>query len=252
MNIRWIVLSLLGVFLATVSVSGQDGKNLAYEVSEELLPPDSLIQKFQSDIALIKTAYPEIKDIHKYYDWIPGTITIWFSDTASLKYQNNQLPEFDSLNNALGIVEIIELNSLKEIQLIFSKEYNPIFLIPLYNDISGVRPSLVDSGYNFSGTNISYKNEIYTFEQGWGDCPAGCIYAHFWDFKVEGGAVTLLDSYGSPLSTSPYPTSAKSKLVSGPNITSSENKWRVTINKSHGENFKSFLINGVLYQQINR
>jgi hypothetical protein len=30
----------------------------------------------------------------------------------------------------------------------------------------------------------------------WGDCPAGCIYEHFWVFRVEGASVELLEDYG--------------------------------------------------------
>jgi hypothetical protein len=39
-----------------------------------------------------------------------------------------------------------------------------------------------------------------TFEVGWGDCPAGCIDRHRWNYSVSrDGAVTLVSESGSPV-----------------------------------------------------
>jgi hypothetical protein len=49
------------------------------------------------------------------------------------------------------------------------------------------------------GDSIQAKPPEYTIKMDWGDCPSGCIYEHFWEFKITDGTVKLLSEYGSPL-----------------------------------------------------
>lgn len=49
--------------------------------------------------------------------------------------------------------------------------------------------------------DVNPRSLEFTFSLGWGDCPAGCIYHHFWRFHVfRDGRVLLADEYGDPLS----------------------------------------------------
>ncbi len=67
-------------------------------------------------------------------------------------------------------------------------------------------------GVNFSepdgvvgdGNNIVSRIDktfiSYVFSYGWGDCPAGCISRHYWEFWVMfDGTVKFAKSYGDPL-----------------------------------------------------
>ena len=52
------------------------------------------------------------------------------------------------------------------------------------------------------GSDIAFLESeirIYEYSTGWGDCPAGCIFRHFWQVIVSGQEVYLLDEGGDPL-----------------------------------------------------
>jgi len=52
------------------------------------------------------------------------------------------------------------------------------------------------------GSTISLISEdynIYKYALGWGDCPSGCIYSHYWIIKVTDREIKLLKEHGDPL-----------------------------------------------------
>lgn len=60
------------------------------------------------------------------------------------------------------------------------------------------------NGYIGDGNNIEAAitdNSLeYDFSIGWGDCPAGCISRHYWEFVVNmAGQVQFIREYGSPM-----------------------------------------------------
>ncbi|SRR6266545_4433353 len=59
---------------------------------------------------------------------------------------------------------------------------------------------------NLIGANAWWEGEATTdgfaikITIGWGDCPAGCIYRHVWNYTVTpGGDLTLVSESGDPL-----------------------------------------------------
>jgi hypothetical protein len=52
---------------------------------------------------------------------------------------------------------------------------------------------------------------LITFRLAWSDCPAGCIESHHWRFRItDQGAVTLMESWGAPVSTQARSASGRS------------------------------------------
>lgn len=46
--------------------------------------------------------------------------------------------------------------------------------------------------------NSDYIHLIYSY--GWGDCPSGCIYRHYWEIGIQGsGIIEVIDDYGNKL-----------------------------------------------------
>jgi len=50
---------------------------------------------------------------------------------------------------------------------------------------------------------FSYTSDEITllYSVGWGDCPSGCYYRHYWEFTIdeEDCAVTFVREFGHPL-----------------------------------------------------
>ncbi|HLG35037.1 MAG TPA: hypothetical protein VI757_09170, partial [Bacteroidia bacterium] len=84
---------------------------------------------------------------------------------------------------------------------------NTYALTDMFSSIAGVYESL-PLGWFGSGDDITdsitSNNVQLTYSYGWGDCPSGCIYNHYWKFIVYPDcSVEYVGSYGEPL---PLPT----------------------------------------------
>jgi hypothetical protein len=68
--------------------------------------------------------------------------------------------------------------------------------------IEGIRNAMP---YKYEGDGddieLRFENEKYimTFSTGWGDCPAGCMNRHFWEFSLQDCQADFIRAYGDPL-----------------------------------------------------
>lgn len=164
-----------------------DAELMALELSGALLPPRTLYLQLRNDLMAIRQAYPVVKDIHHFPLW-------WLTGEVLAKITPKQIAQLNA--SELGPVTARQL--IDEWYVVqFALPYNPIALISLLQSRFGV----VESEANMmlgGGNSISFNpsSRIYTFSHGWGDCPAGCIYYHYWTFSVSStGLVTLLREY---------------------------------------------------------
>lgn len=89
---------------------------------------------------------------------------------------------------------------------IYFRTPHPAYLAPLEDTFSGfpeVRWAGPDGyGISINDIEISHSDSValVTYSHGWGDCPAGCIYRHYWDFKISpSGEVEYAGNRGEPL-----------------------------------------------------
>jgi len=80
---------------------------------------------------------------------------------------------------------------------------NTVALGNAFATIDGVNYAAPDS-FGGDGNNIEmteYGTEItLKYSVGWGDCPAGCISRHYWEFRInEDCEVEFLGNSGDPL-----------------------------------------------------
>jgi uncharacterized repeat protein (TIGR01451 family) len=180
----------------------QDAELLAMEISGALLPPLSLYNQIHDDLTAIRQAYPQMNSISHRPRWVPGRLLVGLTPEAWEQFQRGDYHAWDDLNDQYGPVDIIPFNWMPAVRLQFAERYNPEYLAPLYGAIDGVRYAEPDMTFGGS-TDILVSLPEYTFKMGWGDCPAGCIYNHYWDFIVVEGHVTLVREYGDPLPSFP-------------------------------------------------
>jgi hypothetical protein len=93
--------------------------------------------------------------------------------------------------------------NLNVAELISEKPLNIYALCNKFKPVEGVIYSepdgTVGDGNDITG-NIESGGIKFIFSFGWGDCPAGCISRHYWEFSVRSdGAVQFINSYGDPL-----------------------------------------------------
>jgi len=75
-------------------------------------------------------------------------------------------------------------------------------MIPVEKEFAALEPLEVayfNNGFIGDGNNITLTRNadsaIITFSIGSGDCPSGCIYHRYWEFRVSNGTASLIKSY---------------------------------------------------------
>lgn len=183
---------LLATFVKNGSCNAAtEASELAIEVSGELLAPEELTQKFTKELTAIRTAYPVVRNVYHTPPWKVGELLAQLSDEQleQIRMQYGEVtssPLFDDYKT-----------------LVFTRQYNPEVLAKELTSKKLVKYAEPNNVIGIS-SSVHYHNPTgeYTFIQGWGDCPSGCISNHFWEFAVsQTGKVTLLKEFGAPLAS---------------------------------------------------
>jgi len=179
-----------------VTASCTEAEVLVLELTQALSPPDSLTAHVNADLVAIRTFDPFFERIHVSPDWDPSALLIELTPEAMQEFLAGTYHGLDELNAQYGPVEMRPLTFGNWIKVTLSQCYSPPQLAILYGGAQGVVFSGPD--YNIGdGSDIGIQGlGLYTFRLAWGDCPSGCIYEHFWVFRVEGASVELLEDYG--------------------------------------------------------
>jgi len=212
---------------------------LALEISGELLPPPSLYERIHSDLIAIRNAYPETNEVHYYPSWEIGEIFADLTPEAMEQFKMGEYHGLDALNAVYGLPQITALEGSLCLQ--FSRPYNPAVLADLYSKADGVIRAYPDRIIRIGvSSDIRVALPHYTLTLGWGDCPAGCIYKHYWLFSVTDGSVTLIDEGGDQLTSgTPTPTPTATPLLN------------ILLNNNSLRNNESLMID-IIVQPINQ
>jgi len=110
-------------------------------------------------------------------------------DTLLNKYN------FDKVDTSYGYP------SFPWLTVIFSGEYNMIPIKNVFDKIPSVISTELNSLCVGDGNSITLERNgdisIITFNIGAGDCPAGCIYHKYWEFKVVNNIAEFVRTYQS-------------------------------------------------------
>ncbi|HPN37148.1 MAG TPA: hypothetical protein PL041_02010 [Melioribacteraceae bacterium] len=118
-------------------------------------------------------------------------------------YSGNQ--KFDSLTNRynLKFSNYFNFIGFNGFSYYSESQINLNALFYQLKDIKGIKNAFADNSLG-DGSNITaevfddFVELIYSF--GFGDCPSGCIYRHYWKFRVYyDGIVEYLYEWGDPL-----------------------------------------------------
>jgi hypothetical protein len=217
------IAAVFSAFLVTASVASPppygDADVLALEISDSLLAPGIVVSQISQDLDAIHTAFPGWVDgvdgIQVRPDWFPGVIVVQMTPQAWADYEGGVFEEFNALNAQYGPVTISPIALNYTLQLEFAALYHPVVLASIYAQTAGIiyagPNSLGGDGSDITSSQVGR----YLFKRGWGDCPSGCTYKHFWDFQVTNGNVTLLNEYGDPTLSGVGDTPSPAALLVG-------------------------------------
>ena len=191
------ILALLSLFggAAGAQVRCTDAEFVALDYSGELEAPADLVAMAGADLASIRAYDPYFEDIlprpEWLFTWLELKLTAWaFEDFRAGEYHGLDVP-----NGLYGPVELEEMPVVDWIRAVFPRCYNLNRLRDIYAAADGVL--IAETPYVIEGDGIAMLSPgHYLFTHGWGDCPSGCFYYHYWEFEVTGGEVVLLREWG--------------------------------------------------------
>jgi len=206
-----------------------------HEFVDSVITPDTLINKYLkllSSVYGLKTnatdsiftynkihVFPNISynslwmKIDTNYSWIKTYLK------DSLISGNNTFDSITSLYN-FKLDAYWNFTSFKAIIIKTELILNIPALVPIFQQIDGLSDII---GYCFcegDGNNIEtvYNNDTanISFSVGWGDCPAGCMNRHYWEFSVKECKAEFKGSYGDPFTLINDEKSIEMKIYPNP------------------------------------
>ena len=163
---------------------------------------NQLIGEIERVLSAIRAAYPPMNGIHVAEHDIPGVLEIYpepdFYEILKELLQDKQglfrfetgNAEFDALNAKLGVQEVIwEGDIAKSFSFYFNPRLNLRVASEAYSMVEGVQSVSILYRVGISADIEAFKRGqtwYVVFRNGWGDCPAGCIYQELFCFTVRG------------------------------------------------------------------
>lgn len=187
----------------------EDAEILALLASHKVVAPRDLYDIIHHDLEAIRSVWcdsiPQLCTVSPRPGWIVGSMGLRVDQQTFAAIQASTYTAWDSLNYYYGLKEI-RLHAAghptwQSVTLNFYPRLNPTFLLEAYTQLPGVQSAykqLLGGGGPDLTASISTDRNYYTFTHAWGDCPAGCIYQHSWNFHVEGGQVFFDGEFGHP------------------------------------------------------
>jgi hypothetical protein len=161
-----------------------EAEYLSLEISGQLRPPVPLADQIQSDLAAIRSAHPDLADIHVLPSWLPGELLVGLTPSAYSEFKAGTFHGFDSLYAELGTPQSRTHDFSQWVHLQFGQMYHGVRLSQLFQPVSGVKYSDPNGLFGDGNDIVARADRTYTLSRGFGDCPAGCIDRESFDFTV--------------------------------------------------------------------
>ena len=168
-----------------------------------------LAGEIASVLSSIRDAYPAVGDVtvrmpYAYGELILGLEPLLYDSVASLLDDQTGpvaletgYPQFDSLNNKLGLSVVVDLFSFSRAATFYFSEFlNVPAAAAAYEMVEGIEHA-ESNAYVGDGPDVDAVNSqgrwFVVLRSAEGDCPAGCIYEELFFFIVDGAAVEMID-----------------------------------------------------------
>jgi hypothetical protein len=160
--------------------------------------PD-LVAAIDGELALTRGQLPNLAGIHVHPSWMPGEIIVGMTEAAFAAFLDGTFTGFDDLLAAYPLAGFTPFSFIEAVHMVFVEPLHPENLALLFAAIDGVtyaEPNHVGG----DGDDITIEAlGSYVFKRGWGDCPSGCIYNHYWRVEIQDGTAVIVEEWGDEL-----------------------------------------------------
>jgi hypothetical protein len=194
-----------------------DALLMASRETEEVWISAAVAGEIDEQLSRIRAKYPEVSDIHPAGSGIEqallevvliaiDTDSSWTGEWKAGKLHSGEA-DLDAILTEFNAKKIVPLNLEAANRTWFRIDFaQPLNLVNLAKRIKAASTriqSVEPNGVFSDGEDISRVMDksapVYTFSLGWGDCPAGCIHKHYWEFTLPADKSVALREYGDDL-----------------------------------------------------
>jgi len=193
-----------------------EAERMALWLGGEVVAHDTLYEKLTSAAALVRSTFgdsvPYLNAMGFSLAYCDNYIDLLLTADAVDSVREGRYHEWDSLNKLFRTTSIDTLFDdgffhYNWATLRFDVRLNPIVLGSLYAKLDGVESTgiwgwtMPDHG-NFY-PRITDDGVTFLLREAWGDCYVGCIYSHYWYFKVKDSGAEYVGDYLADHSSDP-------------------------------------------------
>jgi len=183
------------------------------ELPDELLTTlyNALIYVYNATDLATRDSVVDTYDIHVTHTWAIRSLIVAIDSTKAWTQAWRKGERLTGQQQIDGLMEKYDLELEKyyefpwahTVTLASSRPMNMAALAKRFAAIKGVIYAEPNGGAG-DGPDITAQagtdHWLLTYSFGWGDCPSGCIYRHYWSFEVSSsGEVTYTGSSGTPI-----------------------------------------------------
>jgi hypothetical protein len=174
------------------SATYHEARLMSLWYGDDIEADSAFTERFYVNLYNLREKYadsiPQV-NIHFVFPAVISQILVGLTDSAAEQYVAGNYHALDLLNlifEATSVDSGFHFDFFKSLKIVFNGIKNPLRLAEYYRNCDGVRYA-ERNGYmgDWACTYPWMVNDRVTFlvREAWGDCPAGCIYSHYFYFK---------------------------------------------------------------------
>lgn len=166
-----------------------DAELLSLQVSNSITPDPVITLKIKQMLVDARAYNSTLHDIRVRHPWHPQQLLLVMNaDAEPLATENPRRTGHEGLDELHRNYPVSKIEKMNDTTYLI--HYERLMNIPLmaeeYRKLDGVATAEPDytigGGDNIAVEPVGDRWKV-TFVKGWGDCPSGCIYKHYWEFN---------------------------------------------------------------------
>lgn len=198
--------------IAQTPRADEEAEMAALWMCGELVAPESAYVQIREGLKMVRTQYrdsiPKVTEINFSHPWSQKLIMPYLNSAGMAAYRAGDHRDIDSLTELLN-GEVLDTSYVTFpgnlvdpwfiVRIKFPGMLNIDSVGKMYSELSAVQSINHYFGmFDYSNVypwRLPDGRLTLLFRDAWGDCPSGCIFSHYWYFRIAGDSVEYVGDY---------------------------------------------------------
>ncbi|MCH9684200.1 MAG: hypothetical protein K0V04_22395 [Deltaproteobacteria bacterium] len=177
----------------------EEAEQLALEASGEVVAPQDIYARTVADLQTIRDDAPTLTKVHARPNWALDALWVALTPSALDALNMGTYQGWDCPNALYGVQSVDPEVLADTSEIRYPGRFNPELIVADYEALDTVLDaSPVIGGGDGNDVCLAVDGDVHTyiFDQGRGDCPAGCTEHLYSGFTIDGrGSLDSLGTY---------------------------------------------------------